>query len=190
MLFRSEEAPSHSGVVSFDSNNYKTADTVTITLEDLDLNVDSDLIDIYTVVSTIGDQNRDAIGTGNVTTGGTSITLSNGDELGRLLDVTFDDVRWQTPSGACVLTGAAATDSGLGATGFTLVETAPHSGVFTGDFQIPNQWCRTDGGTVETSTGLDIEVNYVDFRDASGEVIEVGDSAGVRANTGDRKSVV
>ena len=36
----------------------------------------------------------------------------------------------------------------------------------------------------ETTTGLDIEVNYVDFRDASGEIIEVGDSAGVRANTG------
>jgi len=179
-----EEAPSHSGVVSFDSNHYKTADTVTITLEDLDLNADNDLIDIYTAVSANADQNQDAIGSGNVTTGGTSITLSNGDELGRLLDVTFDDVRWQTPSGACVLTGAAATDSGLAATGFTLVETAPHSGVFTGDFQIPNQWCRTDGGTVETSTGLDIEVNYVDFRDASGEVIEVGDSAGVRANTG------
>jgi hypothetical protein len=31
---------------------------------------------------------------------------------------------------------------------------------------------------------LDLEVNYVDFRDASGEIIEVGDSAGVRANTG------
>ena len=38
--------------------------------------------------------------------------------------------------------------------------------------------------TPETVTGLDIEVNYVDFRDASGEIIEVGDSAGVRANTG------
>ena len=29
-----------------------------------------------------------------------------------------------------------------------------------------------------------MEVNYVDFRDASGEIIEVGDSAGIRANTG------
>ena len=29
-------------------------------------------------------------------------------------------------------------------------------------------------------TGLDIEVNYVDFRDASGETTEVGDSAGVK----------
>ena len=53
-----EEAPSHSGVVSFDANNYKTADTVVITLEDLDLNVNSDLIDIYTVVTTEADQTK------------------------------------------------------------------------------------------------------------------------------------
>ena len=33
-------------------------------------------------------------------------------------------------------------------------------------------------------TGLDIEVNYVDFRDASGETTEVGDGAGVKASTG------
>ena len=46
-----EEAPSHSGIVSFDLDTYKVADTVTITLEDLDLNVDSDLLEIYTVVS-------------------------------------------------------------------------------------------------------------------------------------------
>ena len=32
--------------------------------------------------------------------------------------------------------------------------------------------------------GTDIEVNYVDYRDASGEIIEVGDGAGIRANTG------
>ena len=35
-----EEAPTHSGVVSFDSDSYKIADTVTVTLEDQDLNVD------------------------------------------------------------------------------------------------------------------------------------------------------
>ncbi|AJW70040.1 beta strand repeat-containing protein [Nitrosopumilus adriaticus] len=189
-----EEAPSHSGVVSFDSNSYKTADTVTITLEDLDLNTDSDLIDIYTVVNPSGaggEPNEDVVGTGTFSTtaqsNGTSITLSNGEELGRLLDVTFDDQRWTTPQfGACgaTLTGAAATDSGLGATGFTLVETSKNSGKFVGDFQIPNAWCRSGATTSETVTGLDIEVNYVDFRDASGEVIEVGDSAGVRANTG------
>ncbi|MGY5152463.1 MAG: hypothetical protein ACW9XA_09385 [Candidatus Nitrosopumilus sp. bin_6a] len=181
-----EEAPSHSGVVSFDSNSYKNADTVTITLEDLDLNVDSDLIEIYTTVTLTGDANRDTVGSAAAPTG-TSITLSNGDQLGRLLDVTFDDQIWTTPTvTACAtsLSNAGVTDTGLGATGFTLVETGPESGVFVGDFQIPNAWCRSGATASESVTGLDIEVNYVDFRDASGEVIEVGDSAGVRANTG------
>jgi hypothetical protein len=42
-----------------------------------------------------------------------------------------------------------------------------------------------DPGPLNTiRPGVDIEVNYVDFRDASGEIIEVGDGAAVRANTG------
>ena len=44
------EAPTHSGVVSFDSSSYKIADTVVITLEDQDLNTDVETIDIFTVV--------------------------------------------------------------------------------------------------------------------------------------------
>ena len=181
-----QEAPAHSGVVSFDQSSYKNADTVIITLEDLDLNVDSDLIDIYTVVTNTADQNQDAVGSGNSTSGGTSITLSNGEELGRLLDVTFDDQTWKTPTNACLatLTDAGVTDTGLGATGFTLVETDKASGIFVGTFQIPSAWCRSDATASESATGLDVEVNYVDFRDASGETIEVGDGAGIRANTG------
>ena len=35
-----------------------------------------------------------------------------------------------------------------------------------------------------TTTGTDIEVNYNDHRDASGETIEVGDGASINANTG------
>ncbi|MCH8915836.1 MAG: hypothetical protein IIA82_08355, partial [Thaumarchaeota archaeon] len=102
--------------------------------------------------------------------------------LGRLLDITFDDVKWENVGGNC---DPGADNDGLGATGFTLVETDIASGVFVGDFQIPAEWCRADTiNTEETTTGLDIEVNYVDYRDASGEIIEVGDSAGVRANTG------
>ena len=46
------EAPTHSGVVSFDSSSYKIADTVVITLEDSDLNTDVELIDVFTVVGT------------------------------------------------------------------------------------------------------------------------------------------
>jgi hypothetical protein len=133
-----EEAPSHSGIVSFDMDSYKNADTVTITLEDLDLNVDSDLIDIYTVVTTPGDANFDVVGTSVAS--GLSIALSNGDQLGRLLDVTFDDQLWTTPTDATCLAALAAADiadTGLGATGFTLIETGPETGIFIGDFQIP-----------------------------------------------------
>ena len=180
-----EEAPSHSGIVSFDADSYKDADTVTITLEDLDLNVDSDLIDIYTTVLTVGDANIDVVGDETTVNGGTSFALSNGDQLGRLLDITFDDAIWTSDHAGCTPSGGA--DDGLGATGFTLVETDISSGQFIGDFQIPASFCRADlssPATGESVTGLDIEVNYVDFRDASGEIIEVGDSAGVRANTG------
>ena len=169
-----EEAPSHSGIVSFDSDNYKVADTVYITLEDQDLNVDSDLLEIYTTVET-ADVAFGAVGEAGLP------EFSFG-PLGRLLDVTFDDIAWKTPSGTCDLTGTA--DTGLDAVTFSLVETDAESGVFKGSFEIPDKWCRADDGSSETTTGLDIEVNYVDFRDASGEIIEVGDSAGIRANTG------
>jgi predicted nucleic acid-binding Zn ribbon protein len=171
-----EEAPSHSGIVSFDNDSYKIADTVTITLEDADLNVDVDLIDIFTVVdgTLFTDDARDTVGEAGLP------TFSFG-PLGRLLDVTFDDQPWQV-SETC--TPDAGADTGLGGSGFSLIETETSSGIFLGDFQVPTNWCRPGESLPETTTGLDIEVNYVDFRDASGEIIEVGDSAGIRANTG------
>src|SRR5437660_849888 len=52
-----QDVPTHTGVVSFDSKTYKIADTVTITLNDKDLNVNNDLIDIYTVVAPAGSGN-------------------------------------------------------------------------------------------------------------------------------------
>lgn len=160
-----EEAPSHSGVVTFDSNRYKVADTVTITLDDADLNVDSGIIEVYTI------NDKGFIGEGDIT----------------ILDVTLDDEPWSSNEidEDCLpnlerITG----DTGLDATKFTLVETSKDSGVFEGSFQIPSDWCRPGDERPETTTGLDIEVNYVDFRDASGEMIEVGASAAVGANTG------
>lgn len=80
-----------------------------------------------------------------------------------VLEVTFDDTKW----------------AGLFETGFTLVETGKDSGIFTGSFQVPKY---TSGTT--SSTGKDLEINYLDYRDASGETIEVGSGSSVRANTG------
>jgi hypothetical protein len=178
-------APTHSGVVELDSDSYKEADTVTVTLTDADINTTPDLIDIYTVVSTTGDGAYDQVGTAGY--GQNTI----GDNFGRMLDITFDDATWlASAEGTACTTGGAANDGavagndGLASSGFTLVETGTNTGVFTGDFQIPSNYCDHTLTKVVTTMGTDIEVNYVDYRDASGEIIEVGDGAGVRANTG------
>jgi len=178
-----EEAPSHSGIVTLDLDTYKQADTVTVTLTDPDLNVDSDLVDIFTVVTDELDPAFD-----NVGKAGLPDDFSFG-PLGVLLNITFDDEQWMDPSVNCAVNDADgdfdnAFNRGLGDTGFTLIETESASGVFVGDFQIPNIYCQASSGEAVSVTGTDIEVNYVDFRDASGEIIEVGDGAGVRANTG------
>ena len=70
-------APSHSGVVTFDSENYKIADTVVITLDDQDMNVDSELIDVYIA------EGDDKVG-------------NEGSD--HLMDVTFNDQLWQARS--------------------------------------------------------------------------------------------
>jgi hypothetical protein len=157
------EAPSHSGVVSFDLDNYKIADTVVVTLDDQDMNTDSELIDVY-VTSTTDDKVGDGVGD-------------------HVLDITFDDLNWQDMDNVGDCDKAALVgNEGLAHTGFTLVETGLDSGIFVGSFQIPNEFCN---GTVNTATtGKDLEVNYQDFRDASGQTIEVGDGASINANTG------
>ena len=184
-----QDAPSHSAVVTLNVDLLKTADTVTVTLEDLDLNTDSGLPDIYTVVTNATDPGQDADATNRGTIGSpyTAVgLLSDGSSLGRMLDITFDDQRWMTHTD---IDGIACTPqlndkTGLDDTDFSLIETGDATGIFVGTFALPAEFCREGSGEPESVTGLDIEVNYVDFRDASGETTEVGDSAGVKANTG------
>ena len=183
-----EAAPTHSGTVSFDATSYKIADTVTVTLNDADLNTSSDTIEVYTIPS-----NRDYVGRA----GGVDVDNTNTDAagdmiglyefeydfgaLGHLADITFDDMAWARGNDTC---DPLPKVHGLQRTGFTLRETSAASGTFEGDFQVPAMWCAPNADSPTTVTGLDMEVNYVDYRDASGEIIEVGDGAGIRANTG------
>ena len=51
-----EDAPSHTGEISFDAATYNVADEVTVILVDPDLNIDADGIDIYTVNAKIGEK--------------------------------------------------------------------------------------------------------------------------------------
>jgi len=182
-------APTHSGVVEFDNDSYKEADTVVVTLTDADLNTNPDIINIYTVVTTytqadgttVNDDAYDQVGKANYGTN------SVGDNFGRMLDITFDDELWlMSTIGDTTCSSTPSGGDGLAGSGFTLVETGIDTGVFTGDFQVPAEYCaRSSGsGSVDSVMGTDIEVNYVDYRDASGEIIEVGDGAGIRGNTG------
>ena len=172
------DAPTHSGIVSFDDSNYKVADTVTVTLTDADLNTNSDTTEVYTTTPGIDNDNgiNDRVGITDVNNPASA--------YGRLLDITFNDAAWTSYS--CDLddddTNGNELD-GLSTTGFTLIETTSTSGIFSGTFQIPQNYCEGEDD-VSTTTGRDLEVNYVDYSDASGELIEVGDSAGISANTG------
>ena len=234
-----QDAPSHSAVVTLNVESFKTADTVTVTLEDLDLNVDSGLLDIYTMVDRVYTTQNNTVNEVSVfvdnkipyylyVENGTYVHDNNtlnpeddypinkyadqvtdanfdavgtpygepkydGAELGRLLEITFDDERWMdhtyTDKDGNDCTNLLREQDreynlGLGDTNFSLIETGDATGIFVGTFQVPAEFCRAESDEPESVTGLDIEVNYVDFRDASGETTEVGDSAGVKAHTG------
>ncbi len=111
-----QDIPTHTGVISFDSKTYKIGDTVTITLNDNDLNVNNDLIDIYTSVSqhrpwtkpgnnlsTIQDNATDTVGKAGLG------VLSDGHAFGRLVDVEFgqQNVRWSSANMGTTISGKA-----------------------------------------------------------------------------------
>jgi hypothetical protein len=200
-----QDIPTHSGTVSFDQTTYKVGDTVTVTVNDPDLNTNNDLVVIYTAVPPQGlvngainelvkqDPATDTIGAAGLG------LYSDGSAIGRLLDVQWGqaDQRWSdanVPTNpntvACFATESntatpGAFASSLSASGFSLVETAAGSGIFTGTFEIPDHVCLSGVSTI--TNGLNIKVNYVDFRDQSGTLVEVSDNAGIRGNTGSVK---
>ncbi len=173
-----QDIATSSGVVSLNAETYSVGSNVVITLEDADLNTDPDRADTYTVVmdSTNMDPDRDQVGMNVTNVSGIEYeSLLPGDKsLGMLLEVTIGGERWKS--------GCTPSISGLGATGFTLQETGSSTGVFTGSFAIPKDVCM-DNKKVGVS-GKDIGVTYLDFRDASGQIVTAGDSASIGASTG------
>ena len=161
------DTPTHSGSVALDSDGYKVLDTVMVTVEDADLNTDSTRTDFFTVYA---DPVTD------------SETISSQKAIGDLLSVEIDGNDWVM----CSDDDLDDPKTGLAATEFTLRETGRDSGVFTGTFAVPAEYCSI-GVTIAQAasvTGTDISVEYVDFRDDSGSVISVSASAGIRSSTG------
>ena len=161
---------SHSGKVGFDEEVYEIDDRVWITLTDPDLNASNELIDIFTVVHDSNDPAFDSIGMAGLP------ELSFG-PLGRLLYITIDGEQWKY-SDTCTPYDE---HTGLGSIGFTLFETSSDSGIFTGTFTVPSHWCRQDSTVSESTSGSDIEVVYVDYRDESGKITpNIKDSSKIR----------
>ena len=105
------DTPTRSGSVSFDSGGYKVSDTVTVTVEDADLNGDSKKADIYTTY-----QDR----------------ISSRNAVMELLSISIDGNDWVAGCGGV---------EGPEAAGFTLRETGNDSGVFEGTFAMPAEYC-------------------------------------------------
>ena len=170
-----QEIPTHTGSISLDMETYGLGDPVLVTVRDADLNADSDFIDIYTITNL-----DDTVGM-DVAFDGKSIETDTGN-LGRILDVTFDGMLWSAPASSACKEQIRAGDAGLAATGFILIETGADTGVFEGDFQIPTRLC-SDKNPYSTS-GAEVKVSYVDFRDKSGRIIETADSAHIKEHIG------
>ena len=150
-----EDANTHTGIITLDDTGYSSGNTITVTLTDADLNTDSDTIQTYSVES-----GPDWVGDDTVW-------------LAQLLvnDEVYDD--------DCGL------DLGLRDTGFSLIETSKQSGIFVGSFKLPALYCDTkDDLTGTTTNGLDLDFEYQDYSDASGNSNEGSDTASIRSNTG------
>ena len=136
----------NSGIVTSDSTSYRFGQPVTITLNDPDLNLKNNIVDIYFVINDPNSDNVDTVGNAN----------------GVLLEVLIKDIRYKR----CTVNGV--EHGGLGATGFTLVETGPSTGIFEGIFKMPSQICNKSGTKLISSAGGSLDAKYFDSRDSSG----------------------
>ena len=166
-----QDAPAHSGNVFFDKNVYDFGDTVSIRLDDSDLNTDSDLIDVYVGVN----PNQNPTDPARDTIGKASLPEFSFGPLGMLLDITINGNTWASGlpenGGACSEQGT--PEDGLYASAFTLIETNQQSGIFEGEFELPETYCNPESGQIESTSGADLLARYLDFRDVQNQIFLV-----------------
>jgi hypothetical protein len=138
----------HTGSVSLTNNVFRFGHPVTVVLVDPDLNLKHDTVEIYSVIDDSTSENVDTVGN---TSGGI------------LLEVLIKDIRYKR----CTVSGVAT--GGLGASGFSLVETGQNTGRFEGVFKMPSKICNKDGTALISSAGGTVDLKYHDFRDSSGQ---------------------
>ena len=154
------DIPTHTGIVTLDSPSYRIGSVVTITVKDLDLIGDANTIASYTTVNSPGSAADDTVGdkSGNI-----------------LLEVWIKGFRFQH----CTINGV--THGGLAATGFTLTETGPGTGIFQGLFKMPSQICNQDRTALISPVGGNVQAWYHDFRDEFGRSVIVSSTVAIPA---------
>ncbi|MGI0066032.1 MAG: peptidase, partial [Nitrosotalea sp.] len=154
--------PTNTGIVTLDSSNYRIGSDVTITVTDPDLVTDANTITSYTSVNDPGSTADDTVGdnSGNI-----------------LLEVWIKGFRFQH----CTVSGV--SYGGLAATGFTLTETGPGTGVFTGVFKMPSWICSEDKTTLISPVGGNVQAWYHDFRDEYGRSVITSSTVSVSTKT-------
>jgi len=135
-----------SGILSSNSKSYRFGQLVTLTLHDPDLNLKNDLIDIYFTVNDPNSSNIDTVGKDGII----------------LLEILIKDIRYKR----CTIDGV--EYGGLGASGFSLVETGPNTGIFEGVFKMPSKICNESGTKLISSAGGSLDAKYHDSRDSFG----------------------
>jgi len=141
------DVPKNPSKVSMKAKSFRFGQPVEVTVNDPDLNLNGDLIDVYRVVNNPSSPFVDTVG-------------SSG---GILLEIKIKDIRYKR----CTINGV--FQGGLAATGFTLIETDPSSGVFKGVFKVPSKICDKSGTKLISSAGGSIKLIYHDFRDSFGQ---------------------
>ncbi len=154
--------PTHTGIVALDSPNYRIGSVVTITVTDPDLATDANTVVTYSSVNAPGSPADDTVGdsSGNI-----------------LLEVWIKGFRFQH----CTINGV--TYGGLAATGFTLTETGPGTGVFQGLFKMPSQICSEDRTNLISPVGGSVQAWYHDFRDEFGRSVIISSTVAIPAKT-------
>jgi len=154
--------PTNTGIVTLDSPNYRIGSDVTITVNDPDLATDSDTVVTYTSVNDPNSPADDTVGdnNGNI-----------------LLEVWIKGFRFQH----CTINGVA--HGGLAATGFTLTEIGPGTGMFKGIFKMPSQICNEDKTALISPIGGNVQAWYHDFRDKYGRSVVVSSTVVIPSKT-------
>ncbi len=136
----------NSGIVSSTSTTFRFGQPVTLVLKDFDLNLKSDTIESYQTINDPNSANVDTVG-------------KDGEIL---LEIKLKDIRYKR----CTINGV--DYGGLGATGFTLVETGPSTGIFEGVFKMPSKICNKSGTELISTAGGSLDAKYYDSRDSFG----------------------